>query len=86
MTQVNDYEISEHRKRPPRQEKVDVRMPNVKGLGLREALKVLIEREIVAEVAGSGQVVSQIPAAGEIITGRVELLCSGTTVANNTDR
>ena len=81
LTQVADYETSEHRKRPQPQTKDEIRMPDVKGMDLRSALKLLIALEIVPEVTGSGEVVNQIPAPGEIIEGKVELLCSGTTVA-----
>lgn len=83
MTQIQDYETGLYRKRPLNPEKRDIAMPDVTGMDLRTALKLLITKEIVPEVTGRGIVVSQLPAPGRTIEGKVELLCSGTTVANN---
>jgi cell division protein FtsI (penicillin-binding protein 3) len=40
-------------------------VPDVTGLGAREALRVLLKRGLRARLSGDGIVVAQVPAAGE---------------------
>jgi cell division protein FtsI (penicillin-binding protein 3) len=44
-----------------------VAVPSVEGLGARPALRALERAELAAEVAGSGRVASQAPAAGQVV-------------------
>ncbi len=44
-----------------------VRVPSLKGLGMRTALVTLRKSELVAEVAGSGAVVDQTPREGAVV-------------------
>jgi len=56
-------------------------MPDLRGLGLREALARLAELGIVPTVEGSGAVVAQTPAPGEPVGGGAALRCGGTGIA-----
>ena len=44
-----------------------LKMPDLKGLSLREAMKVLKDRDLNIDVKGSGWIVKQFPGAGEFL-------------------
>ena len=53
-------------------------MPNVKGMSLRYALKILGERNLNPKFSGSGIVKKQLPSAGErVVSGSEVILTMG---------
>ena len=54
-------------------------MPNVKGMSLRYALKILGEHDLNPKFSGSGIVIKQLPPAGEqVVSGTEVILTMGT--------
>ena len=50
-------------------------MPDLRGLGARQAVYWLQAKDIKVKVEGHGRVVSQIPAAGRSLSGEATLVC-----------